>query len=132
MSAFTYGLGISHAASAACPPRELKHRTKRFAVDVVKLTGELPNTVAGRRIGQQFLDAGTSVAANYRSACRARSHAEFIARMGIVEEEADETSFWLELMVDSTLVTHQRAEKLMREADELTAIVVTSIKTAKR
>ena len=113
-------------------PKELKDRTKRFAVDVVKLTGELPNTVAGRRIGQQFLDSGTSVAANYRSACRARSHAEFIAKLGIVEEESDESLFWLELMVESKLVTLQRAEKLMKEADELTAIFVASLKTAKR
>lgn len=113
-------------------PKELKDRTRRFAVDVVKLAGELPPTIAGRRIGQQFLDAGTSVAANYRSACRARSHAEFIAKMGIVEEESDETLFWLELMVDSKLVTHERAQKLMKEADELTAIMVASIKTAKR
>src|SRR5688572_28304956 len=113
-------------------PRELKDRTKRFAVDVVQLTRELPNTLDGRRIGQQLLDCGTSVAANYRSACRARSHAEFIAKMGIVEEEADETLFWLELMVDSRLVTHQRVEKLMKEANELTAISVASLKTAKR
>lgn len=113
-------------------PKELKDRTRRFAVDVIKLMEELPNTIAGRRIGQQFLDSGTSVAANYRSACRARSRAEFIAKMGIVEEESDESLLWLELMVDSKLVTHQRAERLMTEADELTAIFVASIKTAKR
>src|SRR5688500_10350826 len=105
-------------------PKELKDRTKRFAVDVVHLTRELPNTLDGRRIGQQFLDCGTSVAANYRSAGRARSRAEFIAKMGVVEEEADETLFWLELMIDSSLVTRQRAERLLKEADELTAIVV--------
>ena len=112
-------------------PKELKERTKRFAMDVVNLTRELPNTLDGRRIGQQFLDCGTSVAANYRSACRARSRAEFIAKMGIVEEEADEALFWLELMVDANIVTHQRAEKLLKEADELTAIFVASTKTAK-
>lgn len=108
---------------ASMTPRELKDRTKRFAVDVVHLTRELPNTLDGRRIGQQFLDAGTSVAANYRASCRARSRAEFIVKLGVVEEEAD---------VDSKLVTLQRAEKLMKEADELTAIFVASIKTAKR
>ena len=113
-------------------PKELKDRTRRFAVDVVQLTRELPNTLDGRRIGQQFLDAGTSVAANYRSACRARSHAEFVAKMGIVEEESDEALFWLELMVDSKLVTQHRVEKLMNEANELTAIFVASLKTAKR
>ena len=116
---------------ASMTPKELKDRTKRFAVDVVHLTRELPNTLDGRRIGQQFLDAGTS-AANYRASCRARSRADFIAKLGVVEEEADETLFWLELMVDSKLVTLQRAEKLMKEADELTAIFVASIKTAKR
>ena len=113
-------------------PKELKDRTKRFAVDVVQLTRELPNSLDGRRIGQQFLDAGTSGAANYRASCRARSRAEFIAKLGVVEEEADETLFWLELMVDSKIVTYQRAEKLMREANELTAIFVASLKTAKR
>ena len=113
-------------------PKELKGRTKRFAVDVVQLTRELPNTLDGRQIGQQFLDSGTSVAANYRSACRARSHAEFVSKMGVVEEESDEALFWLELMVESKLVTQERAAKLMKEADELTAIFVASLKTAKR
>jgi four helix bundle protein len=113
-------------------PKELKDRTKRFAVEVIRLARELPNTLDGRRIGQQLLDSGTSVAANYRSACRARSRAEFIAKMGVVEEESDETLFWLELMVDSHIIPHQRAEKLMKEADELTAIFVSSLKTAKR
>ena len=112
-------------------PKELKDRTKRFAVDVIQLTRELPNTLDGRRVGQQLLDSGTSVAANYRSACRARSRAEFISKLGVVEEEADESLFWLELMVDSRIVTLQRAEKLMKEADELTAIFVASLKTAK-
>jgi four helix bundle protein len=113
-------------------PKELKDRTKRFAVDVVQLTRELPNTLDGRRIGQQFLDCGTSVAANYRSACRGRSHAEFVAKLGIVEEESDEALFWLELMVETKLVTQERAAKLLKEADELTAIFVASLKTAKR
>jgi len=113
-------------------PKELKDRTKRFAVDVVQLTRELPNTLDGRRIGQQFLDSGTSVAANYRSACRARSHAEFVSKLGIVEEESDEALFWLELMVETKLVTQQRAAKLLKKADELTAIFVASLKTAKR
>ena len=117
---------------ASMTPKELKDRTKRFAVDVVHLARELPNTLDGRKIGGQFLDAGTSVAANYRSACRARSHAEFVAKLGIVEEECDESLFWLELMVETKLVTLNRAEKLLKEADELTAIFVSSLKTAKR
>ena len=113
-------------------PQRTQGSNQALCVDVVQLTRELPNTLDGRRIGQQLLDCGTSVAADYRSACRARSHAEFISKMGIVEEESDETLFWLELMVDSKLVTHQRAWKLLNEANELTAIFVASLKTAKR
>ena len=113
-------------------PKELKDRTKRFAVDIVTLCRELPATIDGRRLGQQLLDSGTSVAANYRASCRARSRAEFIAKLGVVLEEADESLFWLELMVDSQLITAARGEKLLKEADELTAIFVTSLNTAKR
>ena len=112
-------------------PKELKDRTKRFAVNVVLLCRELPPTLDGRRIGQQLIDSGTSVAANYRAACRARSRAEFIAKLGTVLEEADESLFWLELMVDTKLVTHARAERLLREADELTAIFTAALRTAK-
>jgi four helix bundle protein len=82
-------------------------------------------------LGQQLLDAATSVAANYRAACRARSRAEFIAKLGTVLEEADESLFWLELMVDAEVVTKSRVERLLKEADELTAIFTTSVKTAK-
>lgn len=113
-------------------PKELKDRTKRFAVDVIHLCREMPPTLDGRRLGQQLLDAGTSVAANYRASCRARSRAEFIAKLGVVLEEADESLFWLELMTDARLVTPTRVERLMKEADELTAIFVTSLRTAKR
>ncbi|MDO8679402.1 MAG: four helix bundle protein [Acidobacteriota bacterium] len=113
-------------------PKELKDRTKRFAVDVIGLCRELPPTLDGRRLGQQLIDSGTSVAANYRASCRARSRAEFISKLGIVLEEADESLFWLELMIDSHLVTAARTEKLLKEADELTAIFVASLKTAKR
>ena len=79
-----------------------------------------------------MIRCGTSVAANYRASCRARSRAEFIAKLGTVEEEADETLFWLELAVDAKLVSAQRAQALLKEADELTAIFVSSLKTAKR
>ena len=113
-------------------PKELKDRTRRFAVDVVRLCRELPPTVDGRRLGQQLLDAGTSVAANYRAACRARSRAEFVSKLNIVLEEADESLFWLELMIETDLIKSTRAEKLLQESDELTAIFVTSLKTAKR
>ena len=113
-------------------PKELKDRTKRFAVDIIALCRELPPSLDGRRLGQQLLDCGTSVAANYCASCRARSRAEFIAKLGVVLEEADESLFWLELMVDSRLVSATRAEKLLKEADELTAMFVSSLNTAKR
>jgi four helix bundle protein len=112
-------------------PKELKDRTKRFAVEVVRLCRELPPTLDGRRLGQQLIDSATSVAANYRAACRARSRAEFIAKLGIVLEEADESLFWLELMTETQLVTVPRVERLLKEANELTAIFVSSLKTAK-
>jgi len=112
-------------------PKELKDRTKRFAVQVILLCRELPPTLDAKRVGGQLIDAATSVAANYRAACRARSRAEFIAKLGVVLEESDESLFWLELMVDSQLITHARAERLLIEADELTAIFTTSLKTAK-
>ncbi len=116
---------------AAMTPKELKDRTKRFAVGVIGLCRELPPTLDGRRLGGQLIDAATSVAANYRAACRARSRAEFIAKLGTVLEESDESLFWLELMVESDLVTLARVERLLKEADELTAIFTTSVKTAK-
>jgi four helix bundle protein len=112
-------------------PKELKDRTKRFAVDVIRLCRELPRTLDAARVGGQLIDSATSVAANYRAACRARSRAEFVAKLGVVLEESDESLFWLELMVDGNLVTKSRAERLLKEADELTAIFTTSVKTAK-
>lgn len=112
-------------------PKELKDRTKRFAVDVIRLCRELPATLDAKRLGGQLIDASTSVAANYRAACRARSRPEFIAKLGVVLEESDESLFWLELMVEANLVTKARAERLLKEADELTAIFTTSVKTAK-
>lgn len=117
--------------SSGMTPKELKDRTKRFALNVIVLCRELPPTLDGRRIGQQLLDSATSVAGNYRAACRARSHPDFVSKLGIVLEEADESLFWLELLIDSGLVTLDRARKLMLEADELTAIFTTSVKTAK-
>lgn len=112
-------------------PKDLKDRTKRFAVHAVQLCRELPPTLDGRRIGGQLIDSATSVAANYRAACRARSRAEFIAKLGTVLEESDESLFWIELLVDTKLVTNLRAERLLIEADQLTAIFTASVKTAK-
>jgi four helix bundle protein len=113
-------------------PAELKARTKTFAVKVIQLCRELPSTLDGRELGRQLLRAGTSVASNYRAACRARSRAEFIAKLGIVLEESDESQFWLELIADSNLKPRARVAALMDEADQLTAIFAASLKTAKR
>lgn len=109
----------------------LKNRTKAFALRIINLVESLPNTKTGDVIGRQVIRSGTSVGANYRSACRARSDADFISKIGIVEEETDETLFWLELLVESGLVKEDRLRDLMKEADELTAIFTASGKTAK-
>src|SRR6266478_8778001 len=111
---------------------DLKRRTKAFALRILKLVDTLPKTTAGRALASQIVRSGTSVAANYRAACRARSTADFIAKMGIVEEEADENLFWLELLEESGLVPAAKLTVIKREVDELIAITVASIKTARR
>ena len=111
---------------------ELKRRTKEFALRVIRLVESLPNTQTGRVIGNQLLRSGTSVGANYRSACRARSPADFISKMGIVEEEADESLYWMELLIEDEIVKQEKLESLMKEADEIIAITVSSIKTARK
>ena len=111
---------------------ELKNRTKKFALDIMRLVEELPSTKAGNAIGNQLIRSGTSVAANYRSACRARSNADFISKVNVVEEESDETLFWLELIDETNLIKDRMLLKaLLKEADELTAIFTASGKTAK-
>jgi four helix bundle protein len=110
---------------------ELKQRTKRFALRVLKLVTALPNNLAGRVVGDQLVRAGTSVASNYRAACRGRSRAEFIAKLGIVVEEADESAFWLELIIESSLLRAKLVQPLLDEANELTRIMVTSRVTAR-
>ena len=109
---------------------ELKLRTKQFALRVIKLVAALPKTIEGRAIANQLVRCGTSVAANYRAACRARSRSEFVAKMGVVFEEADETQLWLELIVESKLVPIKRVEPLLEKASELVAIFVASRKSA--
>ena len=109
---------------------ELKKRTKLFALRVLKLVAALPKTVAGRTIGNQLARSGTSVAANYRAACRGRSKAEFISRLGVVEEEADESALWLELIIDGKVMKKSLVEPLWVEANELVAIMTSSRKTA--
>src|SRR5688572_9715289 len=105
---------------------ELKQRTKQFALRVLRLVGALPKTVEGRAIAGQLVRSGTSVGANYRAACRARSKPEFIAKLGTVEEEADESAYWMELIIDAGLLKKQRVNSLWQEACELTAIMAAS------
>src|SRR6266850_214087 len=109
---------------------EMKQRTKAFALRVIKLAGTLSKDFVGRRLGDQLLRSGTSVAANYRAACRGRSKADFINKLGIAEEEADESALWMELLIESGLVSGRRLEKLLDEANQLTAILVSSRKTS--
>src|SRR5437762_11812250 len=109
---------------------EIKQRTKSFAVRVTRLVDALPNTVKGRAIANQIMRSATTIGANYRAACRARSRAEFIAKIGIVEEEADESCFWLELIIDSGLLNEDRIRPLLSEAGELVAIMAASSKSA--
>jgi four helix bundle protein len=111
---------------------ELKERTKRFALRVMKLVDALPQNTSGWAIGKQLIRSGTSVGANYRAACQGRSRADFIAKLGIVIEEADESVFWLELIMDGELLPREQVEPLHKEADELTAIFVSSLNTARR
>jgi four helix bundle protein len=110
---------------------ELKTRTKRFALRVAKLVETFPNTFMVRHVGGQLTRSSTSVPANYRAACRGRSKAEFIAKMGIVEEEVDESIFWIEFAVDSSLAQQTRVAGLLDEANQLVFIFVASINTAR-
>jgi four helix bundle protein len=111
---------------------QLKKRTKQFALDVIRFVRALPRTPAADVMGRQLLKSGTSVAANYRSACRSRSHAEFAARIGVVLEEADESELWLELFVESKLKDVVVPASLTQESHELRAIFTQSSITANR
>lgn len=109
---------------------DLKRRLKEFAKRILKLIDSLPRTVAGRTIANQLARSGTSVAANYRAACRGRSRADFVAKLGIVEEEADESQFWLEMIIETDMIKESLVEPLRKEAGEIVAIMVASRKTA--
>jgi four helix bundle protein len=111
---------------------ELKRRTKQFALRVIRLTESLPKEQTAAVIGRQLLRSATSVGANYRAARRAKSTADFISKMGTAEEEADESLYWMELLVEADIMMEERMSSLMKEADELVAITVASINTAKR
>jgi four helix bundle protein len=110
----------------------LKQRTKKYALEAIKLVETLPNDRTSHVLGGQLLRSGTSVGANYRAACRARSSADFISKMGIVEEEADESSFWVELLVDAGKLRTEKAGHVLKESSELVASSVSSINTARR
>ena len=109
----------------------MKFRTKSYATRVVKLCSSLPNNWVAQTLGKQLLRSGTSVGANYRAVCRAKSGSDFINKLRIVEEECDESLFWMELLVDNNLVKSSRLRDLMKEADEILSIVVASAKTAR-
>jgi four helix bundle protein len=111
--------------------QDLKSRTKQFAIRIIRLYRALPASEEARVLGKQILRSGTSIGANYRAACRSRSRAEFLSKLGIVLEESDETMFWLELLLEANIVSHERLHALIKEAEELTSIFVTSIRTAK-
>jgi four helix bundle protein len=113
-------------------PNDLLDRTKKFALDIVKFFEELPKDEVSRVVGRQLLRSGTSVGANYRAAHRAKSKADFISKMGTVLEEADESAFWIELLASAGKVSSSKSAPLHREADELVAIAVSSINTARR
>jgi four helix bundle protein len=110
---------------------ELKARTKQFALRIMKLVATLPRTVVGKAIADQLIRCGTSVGANYRAACRGRSRAEFAAKLGTVAEEADETCFWLELVVEGALLPAKHVAAILEEANALTAIFTSGVRTAK-
>lgn len=112
--------------------KDLKTRTKKFALEITKLVSELPKNTAGFELGKQLIRSRTSVGANYRSSQRGRSRAEFISKLSIVQEEADESVFWLELILESNLLTPERVNPCLKEANELTSIFTTMVINAKR
>ena len=112
-------------------PEQLRDRTKSFAVRIVKVYRALPRRGDAQVLGKQLLRCGTSVAANYRAACRGRSRAEWIAKIGLVVEEADETVFWIEMLVDCEIVSEAKLKELLGEARQLSALFTASQKTAR-
>jgi four helix bundle protein len=109
--------------------KTFKERTKRFGLSVVQLVEMLPRNRTAEILGRQLLRSGTSVGANYRAACRGRSASDLVAKMGIVEEEADESIYWMELLVESHIVSAERVSPLIKEANEILAMTVASIRT---
>ncbi len=112
-------------------PDELKNRTKQLGIAIIQLLGQVPNSVAGRAIANQLVRSATSIGANYRAACRAKSDADFLYKLKIVEEETDETIYWLEVMEETNVVTDEKLEAPKKEANEVLSIIVASIKTVR-
>jgi len=110
---------------------QLKNRTKKYSITILDLVEKLPNTISGRAVSNQIVRSGTSVGANYRAVCRARSDREFIAKMSIVIEESDETLFWLEIILEKEWLNKSKIDIIWKEGNELTAIFVSSMKTIK-
>jgi four helix bundle protein len=110
----------------------MKKRTKDFAKEIIKLCRKLPNNREGKLMGDQLFRSGTSVAANYRAACRARSRAEFISKLAVAEEETDESMFWLELVKEMKVLDGHVVDSLLQESGQIIAIIVSSIKTARK
>lgn len=110
---------------------QIKKRTKQIGLEVIKLVGELPNKPSAWAISNQIIRSSTSVGANYRAACRAKSTADFINKLKIVEEEADETQYWLEVLEETNLIHSERIDTIKKEVTEIVSIVVASIKTAR-
>lgn len=111
---------------------EMKQRTKQFAIRVVRVAEALPNTRTGNHVAGQLLRSGTSVGSNYRASCRAKSTADMLAKLAIVEEEVDESAFWLEFIIDTEMLPAVKLAELLDEANQLTAIMVASIKTLRK
>lgn len=122
---------ISHLKRIYITSEELKTRTKKFSLRIIDVVEKLPNSISGRTVANQIVRSGTSVGANYRAVCRARSDREFISKMAIVIEEADETLFWLEIMQEKKWMDDSELNVLWKEGNELTAIFVSTIKKIK-
>jgi four helix bundle protein len=112
-------------------PEDMKARTRAFALRIIRLAESLPDTPTARVIRNQMLRCGPSVGANYRASCRAKSKPDFVSKMGIVEEETDETIYWMELLIDAEIIKRSRIADLLDEADQILSIVISSIKTTK-
>lgn len=126
------GRGIEKLKTNTLDQSKIKLRTKEFSKRIIELCRKLPENYEGKLIRGQIFRSATSIAANYRAACRARSTPEFISKLGIVEEEADETLYWLEIIEELKIMPKPELEFLIQENNEIVAIIVSSIKTAKK